>query len=109
MARSGISDAAICHGAAGAAHAFNRIYQTEGDPRCRDAASIWLERVLEMRKPGQGVGGYLALTRPDPRSEEIWEPSPAFLDGAGGIALTLLAALTPVEPEWDRLLLLSGR
>jgi hypothetical protein len=107
--RSGIADAPICHGAAGAAHIFNRIYQAEGDPRCLDAALVWLERTLNMRLSGQGVGGFLSLTRPDPTGPEIWEPSPAFLDGAMGIALTFLAALTPVEPEWDRLLLVSGR
>jgi hypothetical protein len=38
----------------------------------------------------------------------IWEPSRAFLDGAIGVALALLAALTPIEPQWDRLLQLSG-
>jgi hypothetical protein len=32
-----------------------------------------------------------------------------FLMGAAGIGLALLAAATSVEPEWDRLLLLSSR
>ena len=48
------------------------------------------------------------MTRPDPDGPTIWEPSPDFLDGAIGVALALLAALAPVEPLWDRLLLLSG-
>jgi hypothetical protein len=43
-----------------------------------------------------------------PRSV-AWEPNPAFLDGASGIALALLSAVTPVEPGWDRMLLLSGK
>jgi lantibiotic biosynthesis protein len=29
--RAGVNDAPLCHGAAGAAHIFNRIYQDEGD------------------------------------------------------------------------------
>jgi len=108
-AYNGVIDAPICHGAAGIAHIFNRIYQTDGDPRCLKAALAWVERTLEMRRPGLGVGGYLSFTRPDPLAAEVWEPSPAFLDGENGIALALLAALTPVEPDWDRMLLLSGR
>jgi hypothetical protein len=32
---------------------------------------------------------------------------PSFLGGTTGIALALLAAATPVEPRWDRLLLCS--
>lgn len=107
--RTGIADAPLCHGAAGVAHIFNRIYQTEGDPRCLGAALLWYERTLAFRQPGKGVGGFLSLTRPDPNSSPIWESSPAFLDGSIGIALALLAALTPVEPGWDRALLLSGR
>jgi hypothetical protein len=105
--RAGINDAPICHGAAGPALVFCRLFQSEGDPRCRDKALFWLDRTLAMRTPGQGVGGYLAFTMPEPGATGTWEPSPAFLDGAIGIALTLLAALTPVEPQWDRMLLLS--
>lgn len=107
--QSGIADAALCHGAAGTAHLFNRIYQLEGDHRFLDASLGWFERALAMRQPGTGVGGFLQLTKPDPAGPVVWEPSSAFLGGASGIALALLAALTPVEPQWDRLLLASGR
>lgn len=104
-----VVDAPLCHGAAGAAHIFNRIYQSEGDPRCRDASLLWLDRALAMRQPGSGVGGFSVLIRPDVGGPIAWEANPALLDGSIGIALALLAALTPVEPDWDRLLLLSGR
>ncbi len=105
----GISDAALCHGAVGLAHVFNRIFQTTGDDRCRTASLSWFERALEMRQPGTGVGGFSAYRRPDLAAPPVMEATPAFLDGAIGIALALLAALTPVEPGWDRLLLLSGQ
>jgi hypothetical protein len=36
-----------------------------------------------------------------------WKVKPGFLEGAGGIALALLAATTSVEPAWDRSLLIS--
>ena len=106
---SGVVDAPLCHGAAGVAHIFNRFYQAEADPRCRDAALMWFDRALAMRQPTGGAGGFLAATRPDPEKPTIWEASPAFLDGAIGVALALLSAVTPTEPSWDRLLLVSGR
>lgn len=109
MERAGINDAPLCHGAAGVAHIFNRIYQTEGDVRCRDAAVAWFERTLAMRVTAAGIGGFLTATRPDPNGPILWEASPAFLEGAMGIALALLSALTPIEPQWDRMLLLSSK
>jgi lantibiotic biosynthesis protein len=105
----GVVDAPLCHGATGAAHVFNRLYQVEGDPRCRDAALAWFDRALAMRQPTSAVGGFLASTRPDLAGPIVWEASPAFLDGAIGVALALLSAVTATEPSWDRLLLLSGR
>ena len=107
--RTGIADAPLCHGAASVAHIFNRIYQTEGDRRCLDAALLWYQRTMAFRQPGTGVGGFSTMTRPDPSAPPAWEASPAFLDGATGVALAFLAAVTPVEPGWDRMLLLSGK
>jgi hypothetical protein len=91
------------------AHIFNRIYQAEGNGRCLDAAIEWYQRAMNFREVGKGVGGFASLTRPDLSGDPVWEPNPAFLDGAAGIALAFLAAVTPIEPEWDRLLLVSGK
>jgi lantibiotic biosynthesis protein len=107
--RAGIADAPLCHGAAGVAHIFNRIYQTGGDLRCRDAALLWYQRTMDFRQAGSGVGGFSSLTRPAPTGLPVWEASPAFLDGAAGVALAFLSAVTPVEPGWDRMLLISGK
>jgi hypothetical protein len=103
----GIDEASLCHGAAGNAHMFNRIYQMSHESRCRDAAVQWFERAIEMRGTGTDAGGFLALRTPG--GTRTWEASPSFLDGAVGIALALAAGLTAVEPCWDRLLLLSER
>ncbi len=107
--RAGIADAPLCHGAAGVAHIFNRIYQTEGDRRCLDAALLWYQRTMNFRQAGSGVGGFSSLTKPAPSGLPVWEASPAFLDGATGVALALLSAVTPIEPGWDRMLLVSGK
>jgi hypothetical protein len=104
-----VSDAGLCHGAAGIAHIYNRMYQAQGDLRFRDAALSWYDRVLAMYKPGTGVGGYSKYVRSEENGAVVWEPWPAFLDGSIGIGLALLGAVTSVEPQWDRALLLSGR
>jgi hypothetical protein len=59
-----------------------------------------------MRRPGQGIGGFESAEA-GASSPERWSEETGFLTGAAGIGLMLLAALTPVEPEWDRVLLLS--
>jgi hypothetical protein len=106
--RAQVNDAPLCHGAAGVAHLFNRIYHTEGDVRCREASLKWFERALGMRRPGEGVGGFFARATRGLDARVVWDPNPAFLDGSIGIALALLAGLCPIEPRWDRLLLASG-
>src|SRR5215469_1636681 len=63
---TGVGDAPLCHGAVGVAHIFNRIYHSENDPRCLNAAKAWFDCALAMRQPGTGVGGFCSLTRPDP-------------------------------------------
>ena len=103
---SGVVDAGLCHGAAGLAHLFNRFYQATGESTFEDATRRWLGRALAYRRPGVAVGGF-ATARPGTDGGRAWTPDPGFLDGAAGIGLVLLAAATPVEPSWDRILLLS--
>jgi lantibiotic modifying enzyme len=103
---AGVRDAGLCHGAAGLGQLFNRMHQATGDPALGRAARYWLLRTLALRRPGHGVAGYASyLPHPDGRVE--WTPDRGLLTGAAGIALALLAAIAPVEPAWDRMLLVS--
>jgi hypothetical protein len=102
----GVTDAGLCHGAGGLAHAFHRLFRATGDESFREAALFWLGRTLEMRQPGKGPGGFRSSSL-DEDGQEVLTEDPGFLIGAAGIGLALLAAISPVEPEWDRLLLLS--
>jgi hypothetical protein len=104
--QSSIRDAGICHGAAGLAHLFNRFWQASGEEVFREAARYWIERTLELRTPGEGIAGFRAW-HALPQPEGRWEPEPGFLEGATGVALVLLAAVSEIEPEWDRILLVS--
>jgi lantibiotic biosynthesis protein len=88
---SGVGDAGLCHGAAGVAHIFNRLFQATGDEMCRDAAQRWFAHALEIVA----------------KDSAFADGDAGFLTGASGVGLALLGACTDVEPEWDRALLLD--
>ena len=97
----GIVDTPLCHGTAGVAHIFNRLHQATGDAACVEAARAWYRRLLEMRTPGRGLGGFQRCRL------DVFDDSPGFLEGSAGVGLALLAAVSDVAPDWDRVLLLS--
>jgi lantibiotic modifying enzyme len=82
-----LPDSGLCHGTAGTAHLLNRLWQWTGDESCREAASSWMLRLLQRRRPTGDEG---------------------LMTGSAGIGLALMAAVGEQEPEWDRLFLLSG-
>jgi hypothetical protein len=106
FASSGVEDAALCHGAAGVAHLFNRLYQATGEPELLDAAQRWFAATLRLHNDEHGVGGFPARQTQGPQAGQ-WTDEPGFLEGAAGVALALLAATTNVAPAWDRVLLAS--
>jgi hypothetical protein len=101
-----VRDAGLCHGAAGIGHLFNRMYQSTGEERLAEAARFWIGHALEIRQPGEGIAGFRAWTA-GMEGEAPWRTDPSFLEGAAGIGLALLAAVSTVEPAWDRVLLVS--
>ena len=103
---SGVVDAGLCHGAAGLGHIFNKLFQATGKRRFREAAQSWFESALDMRRVGQGIAGFSAFMRDDD-GKECWIGRLGILTGVTGIALALLAATTEIDPQWDRMLLLS--
>lgn len=112
--RARIQDASVMRGAAGIAHAYNRLYHASGDTRFRDAARAWLDVILALFDPSTGFGGFRFYNPewqnqylPDIPTGQIDLPGVAY--GVAGIGLVLLAALTPIEPCWDRMFLVSSR
>lgn len=82
-------------GAAGALHAFARLYHATGVPELRAAAIRWLERLLELRRPEGGIGGFYLASG---------ETRQGLVQGAAGIGLALLAATSADPPAWDRVI-----
>lgn len=99
---SQVTDAGLCHGAAGVAHLFNRMSQATGDAELARAAAAWFDRTLAMRR-AEPIAGF---PRAAPENGVIvWESGADMLTGATGVALALHAAISPIEPAWDQLLL----
>lgn len=103
---SGVLDAGLCHGAAGNALIFLRLWHATGEACFKEAALDYLDWTLAFRDSSQPFGGF-----PQHRIDDFNRSSthyiPGLLEGGIGVALTLLAALTNQPPEWDRILLVS--
>jgi lantibiotic modifying enzyme len=107
--QTGVVNAGFCHGAAGLAHIYNRMYQATGEPKLRRAALYWLERTLGFYRLARDKEGSWVQGSWDPGQRELWTWTGIdVVDGAAGVALVLLAAATSVEPAWDRMFLVSA-
>lgn len=105
--QTGVRDAGFCHGAAGLAHIYNRMYQATEEPKLGRAAEYWLERTLDFYHLARDDGGSWVRGSRDRAEEGPWTGT-GLLEGAAGVALVLLAATTSVEPLWDRMFLVSA-
>ena len=108
MAMSGVEDAGFCHGSAGLGHLFARMHQLTGNDVLAEAARRWYRHTLAQRRPEEGLAGYLADATPDAQ-EGSWRKAHGLLEGVAGIGLALLAAISPLEPAWDRVFMTSTR
>jgi hypothetical protein len=109
LKQSGTRDACLCHGSAGMAQIFNRLYQATGDEAMREAASAWLVRALESRRAPGGAAGFLFWGSPQPASDlpgDFWADR-TLLTGSLGVGLALASACSEAPPVWDRMLLLD--
>ena len=57
-----------------------------------------------MRRP-EGLAGFATWAALDNAGTPTWLASEGLLDGAIGVGLALLAAVHPIDPAWDRMLL----
>jgi len=92
VSSGGIRVPGFCHGAAGVAQMYARLYHATGDPGFRSVARRWLSATLTMFQRRRTSGAPL---------------QPGLLSGDAGVALVLLAGSTAVSPDWDRLFFLS--
>lgn len=99
-----VADAGLCHGAAGIAHIYNRIYNYTGMEAFKESAIYWFDQTLKMATFDDGYAGYKAWYT---EKHGGWQNQASILEGIAGIGLAMISAISDIEPKWDRCLLLS--
>jgi lantibiotic modifying enzyme len=99
-----VNDGGICHGIAGVAHIYNRLYLDFSDKVFEEAKNFWFDR-LEVYI--DNCGGMKSFKYFDVIKNEF-SPSTNFLTGSAGAGLALISQIdNTVTPSWDEFLLLS--
>lgn len=97
-----IDDTHICHGTAGIAQIFSRFYNYTYDLRFKSASIFWFDETIR-RFDKNTQSGFKAW-----KGDEFeWVEFKGFLEGSAGIGVTLISAISDIEPKWDRCILLS--
>lgn len=105
LQKNSVVDAGLCHGTAGIAHIFNKMYQNTNIEELKDTANYWYKTTIEIAKFEDGLAGYKTCKPPRYGG---WQNDYSFLTGISGIGLSLISAVSDIEPKWDECLLLSN-
>ncbi len=98
---SGVLDAGLCHGAAGAGHLFLRLHRHLGHEPLLAAARRWFEVTLALGER-ETTRWRFHHPRPGLRAEhEAWIEDPTFLTGEAGAAIALIGAIEGEILPWD--------
>lgn len=102
-----VHDVCFCHGSAGLANLFHRIYQKSGCIEMKVTAEYWLHTCLyQGRNNGlpDSIGGFMGATVGKDRRTK-WRKDPGLLNGASGVGLCLLSFADGSANNWDSLFL----
>ncbi len=102
LAEARVMDASICHGAAGIAHIYNKMWHYTKDSIFKQACDFWIQKTLDFATYEDGVAGY---KQHNPVTS-TFENDYGLLEGAAGIGLVLLSYLTS-DFSWDYCLMLN--
>jgi lantibiotic biosynthesis protein len=89
---------------AGIAHMLHRMGRATGDATLMTAAGAWIVETLRMQTDAP-IAGYPSVY--EIAGEIALEEDATLFTGCTGVALVLHAAISEVEPRWDRMLLLD--
>lgn len=96
-----VIDAEICHGSAGIALIFRRMYLDTTIEQFKDATDFWIRQTLRFSENKDGLAGFQTYMKGE------WLSDYSLLTGISGIGLMLLSYLHEDEQKWDEMLLLS--
>lgn len=96
-----IVDAEICHGSAGIALIFRRMYLETRMEQFKDATDFWIRQTLLFSENEDGLAGFQTYMKGE------WLADYSLLTGISGIGLVLISYILDDLQEWDEMLLLS--
>ncbi|MFD2784626.1 lanthionine synthetase C family protein [Hymenobacter rubripertinctus] len=101
--QTSLVDTEFCHGTAGVAHIFNRLYTETALEPFEAARDYWLEQTLIRDTFPDGLAGYKT------HRSDGWVTEPALLEGIVGVGLVLQSYLQPNADlfSWDSVFLLD--
>jgi lantibiotic modifying enzyme len=104
LKENSVLDVCLCHGTTGIAHTFNRLYHYTKVEEFKDASIYWYLKTFEFFE----LHGHVKVWNRKPNQSDFgWLKEYSILEGGGGVALSLISAISDIEPKWDRSLLLS--
>lgn len=96
-----VIDSGICHGTAGIAMIYRRMYLETANEIFSEASNYWINQTLNYSVFNDGLAGYKSYLNNE------WVDDYSFLTGISGIGVVLISYLADDFQEWDELLLLS--
>jgi len=95
-------DAGLCHGSAGIAMVYNRLFIETENPVFMEAYHYWLGQTMLYATYSDGLAGYKTYQGPEKESECDYN----LLTGVSGIGLMFLSYLFNENRAWDEMFLL---
>ena len=96
-----VRDAGICHGSAGIALIYRRMFMETHRSEFKEATAYWIQQTLNFSIFEDGLAGYKSFEK------EGWKCDYSLLTGIAGIGLVLLSYLADNQQPWDEMFLLS--
>jgi lantibiotic modifying enzyme len=101
VADSLVQDAGICHGSAGIAMIYNRMFLETRRNEFKEASNYWLGQTINFSQFSDGLVGYKTCRL------DGWICDYSLLTGITGIGLVFLSCLKNDKQMWDEMVLLS--
>ena len=96
-----VIDAEICHGSAGIALIFRRMYLETTMNQFKEATDFWIKQTLSFSEYEDGLVGFKTYMMGE------WIGDYSLVTGISGIGLVLMSYIADDLQNWDEMLLLS--
>ncbi len=97
-----VYDAGFCHGSAGVAHMYNRMYHFTKETIFKNACDFWIQKTLDFAVHQDGAAGFKKYNSVSKTQETNF----GLLEGIAGVGLVLLSYLKS-DFSWDYCLMLN--